>query len=60
MLYVGVGVLEPVLWMLFPQYVTTTEILGRAMIKVAKHGALTPIIESNDISIQEISKVTRV
>lgn len=50
-LYVGLGILEPVLKMLFPEYVTTTEILGRAMIKVAKHGAPMSIMESKDISI---------
>lgn len=44
-LYVGLGILEPVLKMLFPKYVTTTEILGRAMIKVAKKGSPTSIIE---------------
>ncbi|MDR7868432.1 MAG: NAD(P)H-binding protein [Sporomusaceae bacterium] len=48
-LYIGLGILDPVWKTLFPQYVTTTEILGRAMIKVAKEGAPTPIIESKDI-----------
>lgn len=48
-LYIGLGILDPVWKMLFPQYVTTTEILGRAMIKVAKKGAPMPIIESKDI-----------
>ena len=34
----------------FPQYVTTTEQLGRAMIAVAKHGAPESILESADIN----------
>jgi uncharacterized protein YbjT (DUF2867 family) len=34
----------------FPKYVTTTEQLGRAMIKVARRGASTPILESVDIN----------
>jgi uncharacterized protein YbjT (DUF2867 family) len=50
-LYVGLGIIEPVLKILFPKYFTTTEILGRAMIKVAKHGALTPIIESGSFRV---------
>ena len=50
-LYSGLGILYPVLKRLFPQYVTTTKTLGRAMIKVAKQGAQTPIIESKDIRL---------
>lgn len=48
-LYTGLGILDPVLKKFFPQYYTTTEILGRAMIKAAKRGAPTSIIESKDI-----------
>lgn len=48
-LYTGLGVLYPILKRLFPYNVTTTEILGRAMIRVAKEGALNSIIESKDI-----------
>jgi hypothetical protein len=33
----------------FPQLVTTTEQVGRAMIRVAAHGAPKPILESRDI-----------
>ena len=33
-----------------PKYVTTTEILGRAMIKAARQGAPKPILESQDIN----------
>jgi uncharacterized protein YbjT (DUF2867 family) len=32
-----------------PQYVTTTEEIGRAMLTVAKHGYPTPILEMTDI-----------
>lgn len=48
-LYAGLGFLYPLLKRLFPHKVTTTEILGRAMIKVAKEGAPNSIIESKDI-----------
>ncbi len=34
----------------FPQYVTTTEQLGRAMISAAKHGASKRVLESADIN----------
>ncbi len=36
---------------LFPMYVTTTEDLGRAMIRVAKHGAPQRVLESRDINL---------
>ncbi len=47
-------ILNPILPLLkkaFPQYITTTEQLGRAMIQVAKHGFPRPILESKDIDI---------
>lgn len=50
-LYVVLGILEPVLKRLIPKYFTTTEILGRSMINVAKRGAPTSIIESGGIQI---------
>jgi uncharacterized protein YbjT (DUF2867 family) len=34
----------------FPQYVTTTEQLGRAMLAVAKDGYPTPVLEARDIA----------
>jgi uncharacterized protein YbjT (DUF2867 family) len=34
----------------FPKYATTTEILGRAMIKAARYGAPKKILESQDIN----------
>jgi hypothetical protein len=42
--------LWPLLQAAFPQYVTDTERLGRAMIKVAKHGAPKAILETRDIN----------
>lgn len=48
--YSLMGPLLPMLKRLFPKYVTTTEQLGRAMIKVAKQGAPKPILESDDIN----------
>jgi hypothetical protein len=33
-----------------PQYMTTTEQVGRAMIKVARDGHPTPVLESEDIN----------
>jgi uncharacterized protein YbjT (DUF2867 family) len=46
-------VLNPILPLLkstFPQYITTTEELGRAMVRVAKQGFLKPILETKDIN----------
>jgi len=42
--------LFPLLKALFPQYVTTTERVGRAMIEVASHGASKAILETEDIN----------
>ena len=45
-------VLKPVMPLLksaFPKYITTTEQLGRAMLKVAKNGYPAPILETRDI-----------
>ena len=33
-----------------PQYVTTTERVGRAMLRVAREGAPKPILENRDIN----------
>ncbi len=41
--------LLPVLRVLLPRYVTTTEELGRAMLAVARAGAPKPVLESRDI-----------
>ena len=44
------GSLMPLLYRWFPQYVTTTEQVGRAMLKVAKLGAPKAILETADIN----------
>ena len=49
-LYTAIGPLLPVLRRFFPQFVTTTEQMGLAMLKVAKHGATKSILESSDIN----------
>jgi hypothetical protein len=46
-------VLSPILPLLkstFPQYITTTEELGRAMLTVARNGYPKPVLESKDIN----------
>jgi hypothetical protein len=48
--YAVLGPLLPLLSGRFPKYVTTTEQIGRAMIKVARDGWPTPILESSDIN----------
>jgi uncharacterized protein YbjT (DUF2867 family) len=40
----------PLLLRVFPQYVTTTEQVGRAMLAVAKHGYAKPVLEARDIA----------
>lgn len=49
-LYAVLGPLYPVWKTFFPKYVTTTEIVGRAMIKIAKQGAPKPVLENQDIN----------
>ena len=44
------GPLMPLLYRLFPQYVTTTEQIGRAMLKAAKLGAPKSVLETADIN----------
>jgi hypothetical protein len=48
--YVIATPLFPVLKWLFPRYVTTTEQLGRAMIKVAREGNPKHVLEPGDIN----------
>ena len=50
MIYTAIGPLIPLLKAVAPNAVTTTEQVGRAMIKVAKHGAPKPVLESRDIN----------
>ncbi len=49
MVYVVMRPLLPLLSALFPKYVTTTEQLGQAMLKVAKHGYPKRVLETSDI-----------
>jgi uncharacterized protein YbjT (DUF2867 family) len=50
LLYVPFGPLLPLLYKLFPKYVTTTEQIGRAMLAVARRGYPKPILETIDIN----------
>jgi uncharacterized protein YbjT (DUF2867 family) len=43
--------LLPILRRLFPQYITTTELLGRAMIHVSQSGYPKRVLETRDINI---------
>jgi uncharacterized protein YbjT (DUF2867 family) len=49
-LYAMMAPLYPLWKVLLPKYVTTTEQVGRAMIRVAKQGAPKRLLESEDIS----------
>jgi uncharacterized protein YbjT (DUF2867 family) len=49
-IYAVVGPLYPVLNALLPDYVTTTERVGRAMLTVAKRGAPKALLENRDIN----------
>jgi uncharacterized protein YbjT (DUF2867 family) len=48
--YTAVGPLLHTLYVWFPEFVTTTEQIGRAMIKVAREGPSKEILESSDIN----------
>jgi uncharacterized protein YbjT (DUF2867 family) len=50
LLYSTTALLLPLLRALFPNYVTTTEQLGRVMISLAKNGGEHAILESRDIN----------
>ena len=50
MIYKIIAPLLPLLRAAFPKYVTTTEQVGRAMLRVAQHGASKRILESADIN----------
>ena len=49
-LYALMRPLYPLWKKLFPNYVTTTECLGRSMLKVAKGGFPKPVLENRDIN----------
>src|SRR5580692_9480386 len=46
--------LLPLLRWLLPQYITTTELLGRAMILVAQRGYPKHVLETRDINIASL------
>ncbi len=48
-LYTVLNPILPLLKAAFPKYITTTEQLGRAMLRVAKQGYPRPILETKDI-----------
>ena len=48
--YAVLGPLYLVWKALFPKYVTTTELVGRAMINVARRGAPQRVLENQDIN----------
>ena len=48
--YAMMGPLYPVWKLLFPKYVTTTECVGRAMLRVAKRGAPKSVLENQEIN----------
>ncbi len=48
--YTPLAPILPWLYARFPKYVTTTEQIGRAMIKVAREGAAKRVLESIDIN----------
>jgi uncharacterized protein YbjT (DUF2867 family) len=48
--YATMRPLYPFLRKLFPNFVTTTECVGRSMLKVAKRGFPTPVLENRDIN----------
>jgi uncharacterized protein YbjT (DUF2867 family) len=48
--YTVLNPILPLLKSVFPQYITTTEQLGRAMLRAAKQGFPKPILETKDIN----------
>ena len=54
--YALIGPLYPVWNALLPNYVTTTEKVGRAMIEVARHGAPKVLLENADINRLSVLK----
>jgi len=49
-LYALTWPIHPLLGVLFPRHVTTTELVGRAMLNVARHGAPKAVLENHDIN----------
>jgi hypothetical protein len=50
--YVVLAPFIPLIKKFLPQFITTTEQVGRAMIKVAQTGAASPFLETSDINKQ--------
>jgi uncharacterized protein YbjT (DUF2867 family) len=48
--YAGLGPLYPLLKSVAPKYVTTTELVGRAMLNAVKHGAPKTVLENDDLN----------
>ena len=48
--YAVLGPIMPILKRVWPQHITTTEHIGRAMLKVARDGAPTHVLETADIN----------
>ena len=48
--YPVVGPLYPLWKTIFPNFVTTTEKVGRAMLQAARNGAPKPVLENRDIN----------
>jgi hypothetical protein len=48
--YAAIGPLLPLLRAVFTNHVTTTELLGRATINVAKKGTVKQVLENSDIN----------
>jgi hypothetical protein len=53
--YTVLGPLFPLLKRLFPNHVTTTENVGRAMIRVAANGYFKHVLENNDINVLAVT-----
>ena len=49
-IYSLIGPITPLLRKLFPKHITTTEQLGKAMLRVAKRGYAKPVLEMKDIT----------
>lgn len=49
-MYAVMAPLYPILKAMAPRYVTTTEAIGRAMLKVARHGWRSTVLETPDIN----------
>jgi hypothetical protein len=49
-MYAALAPLYPIWKTIFPKYVTTTELVGRAMLRVAREGAPKRLLENVDIS----------